>query len=667
MSKWGPMPEDLEAARRVVVSRNVMIPMRDGKRLATDIYRPGLENGDPAPGPFPVILTRTSYDKSNPVMQVEPVGHFFAAHGYAVAIQDLRGRGESEDVGNYHHVANPAEGDDGYDTVEWLAAQPWSNGRVGMVGTSHSAVCTNAAALKRPPGLKAAWIDSAPTSGMDWQCRRGGAMAMQMFPALFVHAHDAPEIRNDPAAQARIEWGGRHVRDQLLSMPFKPGQTALAAVPNLERILFHYYQDGTFNDFWAMEVLDNKSRWDQFADIPCVLSTGWYDLFTEEATQQFAELARRNTAQMKLIVGPWNHTAMRGGGSVVGEVDFGASAAWGYARYNSERLRWFDRWLRDIETGVEEDPPVRLFTMGGGAGTISAPTASGAGVFGTGIAARGYLAHGGRWRSEAESPLSRAAATPFYLHPGNRLSTEAPPDSAGAATWTHDPQHPVPTLGASVAPFLEFVPLPKGISPDYLSTRGRMTTFTYDGPMHQRERPDIFGSTEPYPMLSERADVVVFETEPLAEAVEVTGQIRVKLWVSSSALDTDFTARLIDAYPPSPEVPEGYHMNIVDSILRARFRDGFDAEKLMEPGTVYPITIVLPPTSNVFARGHRIRLDIASSNFPQFDVNPNTGEPLGRHTHSVRALNSVHFGASHPSHIVLPIMPVEVTGSPSAL
>ncbi len=654
MSKWGPMPGDAGTPHSVVVSRNVMIAMRDGKRLATDIYRPAMPNGDPAPGPFPVILTRTSYDKSNPAMQVEPVGHFFAAHGYAVAIQDLRGRGQSEDVGNYHHVANPAEGDDGYDTVEWLAAQPWSNGRVGMVGTSHSAVCTNAAALKRPPALRAAWIDSAPTSGLDWQCRRGGAMAMQMFPALFVHAHDAPEIRDDPAAMARIEWGGRNVRSQLLSMPFKPGQTALAAVPNLERILFHYYYDGTRNAFWSMETMENKTRWEQFADIPCVLSTGWYDLFTEEATQQFAELARRKASPMKLIVGPWNHTAMRGGATSVGEVDFGPAAAWGYPRYNRERLRWFDRWLKDIDTGVEDDPPVRLFVMGGGSGTMNPPKAN-AGVFGAGIAAKGHLDHGGSWRDETEWPLSRAVKTPFYLGPGNELSTDLPGEP-GVAQWTHDPEHPVPTLGASVAPFLEFRPLPQGISADYLSTRGRMATFTHDGPMHQRERPDVFGSREPYPLSAERNDVVVFQTGPLAEDLEVTGQIRVHLWVSSSATDTDFTARLVDVYPPSPDVPEGFHMNIVDSILRARFREGFDAERLMEPGTIYPIEIVLPPTANLFAKGHRIRLDIASSNFPQFDVNPNTGEPLGRHTHTVRARNAVHFGAEHPSHIVLPLV-----------
>jgi uncharacterized protein len=238
---WGPMPE---GPLGVTVSRNVMIPMRDGKRLATDIYLPSLEDGSAAEGPFPTILTRTSYDKSNPVMQVEPVGHFFAAHRYAVAIQDLRGRGMSEDVGNYHHIANEAEGDDGYDTIEWLAKRPWSNGKVGMVGTSHSALVQNAAALKSPPSLKALWLDSAPTSGIDWQCRRGGAMAMQMFPALFVHAHDAPEIRDDATAFAAIEDGGKRIRELLLSMPFKPGETPLAAVPNLERILFQYYWQG---------------------------------------------------------------------------------------------------------------------------------------------------------------------------------------------------------------------------------------------------------------------------------------------------------------------------------------------------------------------------------------------------------------------------------------
>lgn len=651
---WGPMPE---GPVRVTVSRNVMIPMRDGKRLATDIYLPSRDDGSAEPGPFPVILTRTSYDKSNAVMQIEPVGHFFAAHGYAVAIQDLRGRGMSEDVGNYHHIANEGEGDDGFDTIEWLAHQPWSNGKVGMVGTSHSALVQNAAALKSPPSLRALWLDSAPTSGIDWQCRRGGAMAMQMFPALFVHAQDAPEIRDDPAAMARVEEGGKHIRELLMSMPFKPGETPLAAVPNLERILFQYYYQGQRDDFWSSEVIEPKTRWDKFADVPAVFSTGWYDLFTEEVTQQFAELSRLKTSPMRLIVGPWNHTGMRNGSSAVGEVDFGTASVWGYPVYNKERLRWFDRWLKDAPNGVENDPPVRMFTMGGGSGEMLTPTGAGGGVFGSGTATAAFLSHGGSWHAEPEWPPKDSVSTPFYLAEDSALQTE-PPIDAGQISWTHDPEHPVPTLGASVAPFIEFRDLPDGFSAAYVPLRARMTTFLPDGPMDQRERPDLFGCAAPYGPVGSRPDVVVFQTQALDAPLEVTGRIEAHLWVSSEALDTDFTARLIDVYPPDADNPDGFQMNISDTILRMRFRDGLDSERPVTPGKIYEISLRLPPTSNIFAAGHRIRLDIASSNFPQFDVNPNTGEPLGRHTHTIKAVNSVHFGPDTPSNIVLPMRPV---------
>jgi len=640
--KWGPMPAGHKGAVAVSVSRNVMIPMRDGVRLATDIYRPLLPNGDACAEPMPVILTRTPYDKSNPVMQVEPVGHFFAAHGYAVAIQDVRARGESEDVGNYHHIGNPLEGQDGYDTIEWLAKQPWSTGKVGMVGTSYSALVQNAAMLKHPPALQAVWIDSSPTSGLDWECRRGGAMAMQMFPALFIHAMDAPEIRDDPAAMARVQWGGRNIRKLLYSMPFKPGQTPLAAVPNLEKVLFRYYYDGCRNDWWGMEAIDFKSRFADFPDIPSVFSTGWYDLFTEEVTQQFAEMKRTKSTPQRLVVGAWNHTAMRTGVSFVGECDFGPSAAWGYPVYNRERLRWFDRWLKDIENGAETDPAVQLFVMGGGS---AQPTE------------RGHILHGGAWRSEQNWPVPATVPTPYYLKSDGGLDVSLPAAGAAPRTWTTNPDRPVPTLGASVAPFLEFVELPPGLSPDYVPPRGRTRTFLHDGPMHQREREDLFGSAAPYPLLSERSDVVLFQTEPLEEDMEVIGPIRVNLWVSSDALDTDFTAKLVDQYPPTVAYPEGYHMNIVDSILRTRFRYGFDKEELMQPGEIYPITIILPPTANRFCKGHRLRVDIASSSFPQFDVNPNTGEPLGRHTATHSARNTVHLDSAHPSHIVLPVIP----------
>jgi putative CocE/NonD family hydrolase len=172
------------------------------------------------------------------------------------------------------------------------------------------------------------------------------------------------------------------------------------------------------------------------------------------------------------------------------------------------------------------------------------------------------------------------------------------------------------------------------------------------GPADQKETEEFFTARQPGRRLSERDDVLVYETEPLAEAVEVTGAPVVHLRISSSALDTDFTAKLIDVYPPSEDYPEGYDMLIHDSVIRCRYRNGFESEELMEPGTEYDVTIRLPPTSNLFAAGHRIRLDVSSSNFPRLERNPNTGEPIGRHTHMVVAEQTVHGG-----RLVLPVVP----------
>jgi putative CocE/NonD family hydrolase len=184
-----------------------------------------------------------------------------------------------------------------------------------------------------------------------------------------------------------------------------------------------------------------------------------------------------------------------------------------------------------------------------------------------------------------------------------------------------------------------------------------MRSVVPDGPAHQQERPGLIGSCPPYLPLAMRPDVLVFQTRPLAQAVEVTGPIEIKLWVASSALDTDFTAKLIDVYPSSPDYPEGYHMYLADGIIRCRYRDGFEQEQLLTPGQVYPVTITLPPTSNLFQAGHRLRLDISSSNFPRFDLNPNTGEPVGRHTHTLVAHNAVYLDRDRPSYVVLPIIP----------
>ena len=626
----------------VAVSLDVMVPMRDGVRLATDLYRPALADGTAAPGRFPVILTRTSYDKSNPVMQVDPVGKFFARNGYAVAIQDLRGRGHSEGVGDYHHRANPKEGPDGHDTIEWLAAQPWSTDRVGMVGSSHSGCVQNVAALHRPAHLRALWVDVAPLTASGWESRSGGAQRLHMVTALFLHAYDAVEIRDDPAARRRIEEGAVAMREFLQQAPYRRGETPLAAVPNLEAVLMRYQNFDGEDAWWTQEVLDQKRRLDRYADLPTVFSTGWYDCFVAEVTWHFAQLAKRSRSPQRLVVGPWNHGGMRGGASTTGEVEFGRDAAWGYATYNLERLRWFDRWLKDVDTGVERDPPARIFVMGGGSGRRTAS---------------GHLDHGGRWRAEREWPPARATPTAHYLATGGRLATR-PLDAADAAiAWMHDPERPVPAIGAAVAAFFEWIKVPPGVDPAYLAGRARMRTMLPDGPMHQRERAELLGCRAPYPLLCERDDVAVFETERLAADVEIVGPVEARLFVSTDARDADFTAKLVDVHPATPDDPDEFHMNLCDAILRLRFRDGIEREAPVEPGRVYEIAIELPPTANRFKAGHRIRLDIASSSFPQYDVNPGTGEPLGRHTRRVAVRNAVHVGPSHPSRVVLPVVP----------
>ncbi|MDB6117114.1 MAG: cocE 2, partial [Verrucomicrobiaceae bacterium] len=243
--------------------------------------------------------------------------------------------------------------------------------------------------------------------------------------------------------------------------------------------------------------------------------------------------------------------------------------------------------------------------------------------------------HGGSWREEQEWPLARARLTPYFLGPDGSLSTQKAAAKKASTSFTFDPTRPVPTIGGNVS-----------------SNDGIMLQGAWD----QRGGEHIWNFTEPLP-LSARNDVLIFQSEPLAEDTEVTGEIEVKLWASSSAVDTDFTAKLVDVYPASPDWPGGFDMNIGDGIVRARFRDSETEEKLLEPGKTYPFTIHLYPTSNVFKKGHRLRVDISSSNFPRFDVNPNTGEPLNDNRRTLTAVNTLLHDQYHPSQILLPIIP----------
>lgn len=318
-------------------------------------------------------------------------------------------------------------------------------------------------------------------------------------------------------------------------------------------------------------------------------------------------------------MGPWIHGGQ--GSSAHGQVSFGPDAA--IPDPLAWRLVWYDHWLKGIDNAVGREPPfktaVRIFVMGTGDGRKNAD---------------GKLNHGGYWREEHEWPLARTRHTNYYLNASGGLTTK-PPSGASSTSYQFDPRRPVPTIGGNIS-----------------SGDGILLQGAWD----QRGGEHVWNAKEPIP-LSARNDVLVFQSEPLPADLEITGEIVVRLWISSTAVDTDFTAKLIDVYAASEDFPSGFDMNLGDGILRTRFRESLVKEHLMQPGTIYPITIKLYPTSNVFRRGHRIRVDISSSNFPRFDVNPNTGEPLNDNRRVVTAVNTMHHDAEHPSHIVLPVIP----------
>lgn len=327
----------------VVIAKDVMLPTRDGIALATDLYRPARE-GEPLPGPFPTILCRTPYNKSD--RRYVEIAEFFTPRGYVTVLQDLRGRYQSAGLGQYYHTVNPHDGPDGYDTVEWIAARPWSNGRVGMVGSSFAAVVQVAAALERPPHLTAIWPDVTPTNNYLHQAREGGAMQLHMFWALFVHAQDEQEISDNPAAQQIVWEGLRQMRQWVTATPWQPGQTPLAVVPRLEQILFDYYTRGEYDDFWAQKCNNFVAYYAEHADIAGTFSGGWFDPYATAMTEYYTAMARQSRSPQRLVMGPWTHVGMRGEASFAGDVDFGPASVWGVTRYFAEQLRYFDRWLK---------------------------------------------------------------------------------------------------------------------------------------------------------------------------------------------------------------------------------------------------------------------------------------------------------------------------------
>jgi putative CocE/NonD family hydrolase len=374
-----------------------------------------------------------------------------------------------------------------------------------------------------------------------------------------------------------------------------------------------------YDEYWRNVGYNLEDHLDHYPDIPIFLQTSWYGHHITATLAKYRELKARHKTPKKLLIGTWIHGPENFGQTFAGDIDFGAEAA--LDSLDDLRSRWCDHTLKGMATGLDEEAPVRIFVMGGGSGRRNAA---------------GRMDHGGRWRDETQWPPADVRPQPYYLHAGGGLAPEPPAADAPPSSYTFNPNDPVPTIGGN---FLN------------LGTVGFLEGGGYD----QRGRRELALCNDTLP-LSARRDVLVFRTEPLERDTEVTGPLVVNLWISSSAVDTDFTAKLIDEYPANEDYPSGYALNIADSITRCRYRNSRETAEMMEPGKIYQIKIEPQATSNLFAAGHCIRIDISSSNFPHYDVNPNTGEPLGQERRFAVAHQTVFHDALRPSHIVLPIV-----------
>jgi putative CocE/NonD family hydrolase len=606
--------------------RNVMVLARDGVKLATDVYLPA-RNGAVATGRFPAIVDRTPYSKD---MVGSILVDYYVSRGYAVVVQDVRGRYQSE--GRWRPLRD--DGADGADLLRWIGEQPWSSGKVGTMGTSYEGATQHALAIANAPNLAAMVPVDAMSDCGRYGIRHNGAFELRWFNWVFTLGNatgtragatglsEAPTGReaaeraaSTPAAAKTLEELGTMVREYVRALPLRPGTTPLKLAPDYESWLAEAMRHGDNDSFWTdmgSSVVDHIA---EYKDVPVYHVTGWYDSWgTQVANLNYIALAKAKKSPQRLIIGPWTHGGQ--GQSFSGIAEFGPAAA---IDLKELRLHWYDRWLKGIQNGVDSEPPVRIFVMGSGEPHKTA---------------EGRLFVGGGWRDEREWPLARAVETPYYLHADGTLASEPPGDSR-PTSYQFDPRNPVPTIGGNVS------------SEGVLMMRGAQD---------QRCRPDYWLCHDSLP-LSARSDVLVFQTLPLDRDIEVTGRLVVRLWGSSDGPDTDFTAKLIDVYPPSRDYPAGVDLNVADSIVRARYRESLIGPKMLVPGEPQEFTIEMYPTSLVFRRGHRIRVDISSSNFPRFDVNPNTGEPLGEQRRWRAAENTIYHDRGRPSRIILPVIP----------
>jgi putative CocE/NonD family hydrolase len=577
----------------LTVEKNVPVPMRDGIVLRADVYRPE------TPGKYPTLVYRTPYGKDDLLDSGSEPTIGRAAHaGFAVVVQDVRGRYHSDGEFRPYHQ----EGKDGFDTIEWAAVQPWSNGRVGTFGLSYPGAVQWLAAMEAPPHLLAIFPAMTFATGRHFFFF-GGAFNHDWM--RWIEMYIAPDVRlrkGLPGATTEKEAAAGWSRLKWQWEYFLP----IRDFPVLKEVAPWYYD-------WLAHP-DDSEYW-RFADVvaahskiavPALNFSAWYDSNYGPlgATANWSGMRRNGATEVarrgqRLILGPWEHGDPSESETKVGELEFGPSMT---LDYYGLVIRWHDRWLKGIRNGIDEGPPVRLFVMGEN-----------------------------RWRDENEWPLARTVYTPYYLRSGGRANT-----ASGDGRLAMVP--PAGGAGAvGAAPATE--------PPDrYLYDPGRpvvIENFEVMGPYDRSK-------------LQSRQDVLVYTTEALLEDVEVTGPITVHLWAASSAVDTDFCVMLYDVHP------DGRAYNLMPNeagVVRARYRASESAPTLLTPNEPEEFVIDQMVTSNVFKRGHRIRLDVTSSRFPSFDRNPNTGEPFGTSSRMTAARQTVLHDAAHPSRVILPIIP----------
>ncbi len=585
-----------QISQQIITEFDVPARMRDGTTLRANIYRPVGE------GQWPVLLTRLPYGKDLPLGTAILEPSQVARRGYVVIIQDTRGRFASE--GEWDPMRNEAL--DGVDTIEWAAKLPYSNGKVGMYGASYFGFTQWAAAVHQPPALKAmvpfiTWND--PFNGIMF---RGGALELgvianwQLSVSLNTLMRRYPD---DPKALGQAIYNWAQETDALgpqgyWSLPLKD----FSPLKRLDVAPAFFDPIESPMDRELEEPITILGKHENVT-VPTLNAGGWYDIFLQDTISNFTIMRQHGSTpqarQSKLLIGPWSH-----GGQMnpIGEINFGFGASAAFIDlqmdFMSLQVRWFDHWLKGKDTGMLNEAPIKLLVMGANV-----------------------------WRDEQEWPLARAVETRYYLHSrghanslgGDGTLNTSTPDVEPADQYAYDPANPVITRGGALL-----------MTPEYSA-----------GPFDQR-------STE------SREDVLVYTTPVLDQDVEVTGPISVHLWAASSAPDTDFVARLVDVHL------NGYAQNLTDGIIRARYRNFAhgEAPTLIEPGRAYEYEIDLWATSNVFKAGHRIRLDVTSSNFPRWDRNPNTGHDFGADAKLAVAHQTILHDREHPSYVTLPIVPV---------